>query len=557
MSKFNVTKKPAVPTHVNDMGEKAFKLDPREELVSTVLTTFLSNSYYETEGAVVKRILDCASQCDPIFVAKLAIYARTQTNMRSVSHLLAGWLGRELSGLQGIGKSFYTKIVNRPDDISEILAYIKHRDTEGGKKKFMIPNHMKKGFKAYLEGLNPYRIDKYKMKNKELSLVDLVNMLHPKPTQSNAEAYRRLMAGESLDGLYSGDILEKSMSKAGQEAKKENLTEEIADELKGDALAAVINSKQGMPIMNLIRNLRNIINYADKATFLNAMAQLQDPIRIKNSKQLPFRFLSAYKAVNAMMPAPIPKTKSKVAFERDSDTVQGDITDRIVSVLTCLEVALGYSIANIPKLSGNTAILIDHSGSMGGYSPKSSLVSAMSTVNTAMIADTFAAMLAKSQDNIYIGMFGDRLINVPATEARSREAIDLANYIGSQGNTCGGGTENGLYVFLHECIQDRVRVDNLIIFSDMVIGNGGIGKWDHTSRSGLGTFQSLFKEFRKLNPQCNTVSVNLHDTKGTSVFDKSMNVTQVAGWSDKIFDLVANAGKGYKDLITEIEKIVI
>ena len=38
------------------------------------------------------------------------------------------------------------------------------------------------------------------------------------------------------------------------------------------------------------------------------------------------------------------------------------------------------------------------------------------------------------------------------------------------------------------------------------------------------------------------------------VFDKSLNVTQVAGWSDKIFDIVANSSKGYEAIIKEIEK---
>jgi hypothetical protein len=551
-----VTKKPVVPTHVNDMGEKAFKLDPREELVSTVLTTFLSDSYYEKEEAVTKRILDACNQCDPLFVAKLAIYARTQANMRSVSHLLAGWLSMELSGREGIGRRFYSKIVNRPDDMSEILAYIKHRDTVVRKqKKFRIPNHIKKGFKAYLEGLNPYRIDKYKMKTKELSLVDLVNLLHPKPNKSNEEAYRRLMAGESLDGLYTGDILQKSMSQAGQEAKKEGVSEEQADELKGEALSAVINSPQGMPIMNLIRNLRNIINYADEKTFVEAMLQLVTPNKILNSKQLPFRFLSAYKAVEAMKPSPISRPKSKVAFEKEEGISQGEVNNRINLTLRSLEAALALSIANIPKLQGSTAILIDHSGSMGGDSGGKSLVSAMSSVTTCMIADTFAAMMAKSQDNIYIGLFGDRLINVPASEARSREALDLANHINKEGSRCGAATEAGIYEFLRTCVKDKVRVDNLIIFSDMVIGEGGTSSWyGHTDR---GNFHIVFKEFKKINPQCKTISVDLKQTKGTSVFDKSMNVTQVAGWSDKIFDLVASAGRGYKDLINEIEKIVI
>jgi len=39
--------------------------------------------------------------------------------------------------------------------------------------------------------------------------------------------------------------------------------------------------------------------------------------------------------------------------------------------------------------------------------------------------------------------------------------------------------------------------------------------------------------------------------------DKSLNVLQIAGWSDKIFNLIEANCKGYKALIKEIEAIVI
>jgi hypothetical protein len=41
------------------------------------------------------------------------------------------------------------------------------------------------------------------------------------------------------------------------------------------------------------------------------------------------------------------------------------------------------------------------------------------------------------------------------------------------------------------------------------------------------------------------------------VFNKNFGVTQVAGWSEKIFDVIAEGGSGYKSIIEEIEKIVI
>ena len=70
---------------------------------------------------------------------------------------------------------FYTKVSQRPDDMSEILAYY---FSKGNTK---LANAMKRGFRAKLESMDPYLIDKYKMSKKNISLVDLVNLTHPAP----------------------------------------------------------------------------------------------------------------------------------------------------------------------------------------------------------------------------------------------------------------------------------------------------------------------------------------------------------------------------------------
>jgi 60 kDa SS-A/Ro ribonucleoprotein len=200
--KYNTKKEPRVPTEKNLMGEEAFKLDAREELVATVLTTFMQKSYYETENEILNRIKNTASKVDPLFIAKTAIYTRTIANMRSSSHVLAGELASRVSGLEWASR-FYDKIVVRPDDMAEILSYYFMTNSESDKKHPAIPNAIKKGFKKRLEKLDPYLIDKYKMNNREISLVDLVNLFRPKPNSKNEEAFKRLIkdGGKGLSDL--------------------------------------------------------------------------------------------------------------------------------------------------------------------------------------------------------------------------------------------------------------------------------------------------------------------------------------------------------------------
>lgn len=537
MSKFNVKKEKVMPTTINDMGEKAYVLSKKEELIATCLTTFLQKSYYESENAIVNRIKDSSKEVNAEFVAKLAIYLRRDANMRSVTHLLSANLAGRISG-EEFAPRFYRNIAQRPDDMAEILAaYFASGNTK-------IANSIKKGFKSKLESMDAYLIDKYKMKGKSISLVDLVNLFHPKPTQANKQAYKNLMSGVSLDGLYESKIFEKEMTKAGQKAKDTGIS---VDEAKEEAITSVIENVKGMPIMNLIRNLRNIILLApDKLD--DALGQLTNRSTILNSKLLPFRFVTAYDEIEKMDGKS--KDKSSISFESEVIT---NIDELKSKTLEALETALEFSVENIPALKGNTAVLVDHSGSVRGDGGGSSKVSAFSKATSAMIGNLFGSMLAYSQRDVYVGLFGDRLIPVPMD--RSKGLLEHNKHSFALGAKCGGATENGLYIFLHDAIKNKKRVDNLVIFSDMVIGDTGRGGWDGSSNARLGSFQSLFLEFKRVNPQCNTVCVDMRQTKGTSVFNKSLNVLQIAGWSDRIFNLIDANSKGYEALIKEIEAI--
>lgn len=558
--KYNTSKKvAAAPTATNEMGEKAYVLSAKEELVSTVLTTFLSDSYYETENEIVNRIKKAIKSVDTLFVAKLAVYARHKANMRSVSHLLAGELAERTSGSDW-GKRFYHKVIGRPDDMSEILAYIGHKD--GKANRPTIPNAIIKGFRQYMENMDAYKIDNYKMKNRGISLIDLVRVVHPKHkgNPKNDVAYQRLLKGESLSDLYTTKSIQKGFSEAG---KADLNTGETVEELKGDAIKIFLDNKD-TPIMQLLRNLRNILNYSPESTPL-VIKHLTNKRKILNSKQLPFRFLTAYNEIEALTPNQV-STKSSVSFEKEEN---GKVITKtqIDQVLSALETAFNYSIENIPKLEGNTAILIDHSGSMRGDAHGSSKLSAFGKTSTIDVANLFGSMMMHAQDNVYIGLFGDNLINVAPD--RTIPALKFAQHLHALGGSAGERTETGIYEFMKTCIDNKTKVDNLIIFSDQVIGSDGSasGKgatagWyrvGHT-RANLGTggeFHQLFKQFKSINPKCSVVSVDLRQTGGKSVFNKAMNITQISGWSNQIFTAIESSSKGYDALMKEIESIVI
>lgn len=539
------------------MGEMAFKLKEKEELVSTMMTTFLQGAYYENESKIVERIKELVGKVDPRFVAKLAIYARNDGNLRAVTHLVAALLAKYVGGEEW-GKRFYNKIVVRPDDMSEIVAAYASLNGMGLNDIKKIPNAIKKGFKEALERLDAYQIDKYKMQGREVSLIDLVRLFHPKGNEKNAEAYKRLVKGESLADLYDTKVFEKEMTKAGQTTM--GASQDEKDEAKREAISAVLDNVKGMPIMNLLRNLRNILLYAPEKVN-DACEQLTIEKKILNSRLLPFRFATAYAEIEKMKYQDVEtKRTSSIAFESEvsrQKVSESEFNTLKQNLLDAIEGAIEIACQNIPELEGNCAILVDDSGSMRGDAGGHSRVSAFSKTNTSMIAHLFASMMAWKQHDVYVGLFGDRLIKVPYR--RRVKLLDFNKESYKVGAECGGATEKGIYTFLEQVVKEKKKIDNIIVFSDCQIGDGGsFTNWYGTNPNEIGThFHELFKEFRKVNPNANFIVVNLRQYGGTSVFDKSQRILNIAGWSERIFDNIKSSCKGWDAIIKEIEAIEI
>lgn len=557
MSKYNSKKEGVKPTEVNFMGEKAFKMADKELLVSTVMTTFLQNSYYESEGKIVKRLTELVDKVDPLFVAKLSIYARQEGNLRSVTHLLSALLAKYISGTNW-GKRFYNRIVVRPDDMSEIVSAYASLNGMALNDVKNIPNSIKKGFKEALERLDAYQIDKYKMQNREISLIDLVRLFHPKGNQKNAEAYKRLVKGESLADLYESKVLEKEMTKAGQTTK--GATQAEKDEAKREAITAVLENINGMPIMNLLRNLRNILLYAPNKVE-DACEQLRIEKKILNSRLLPFRFATAYSEIEKMTYNDTSsKPTSDIVFESEEtkqQVTESRFNELKQNLLDAIEGAIEIACQNIPELEGNCAILCDHSGSCRGDRGGSSKVSAFSSTTTAMIGNLFGTMMAYRQHDVYVGLFGDRLIQVPFD--RNQRLLDFNKQSYQMGAKCGGATEKGIYTFFETVVKEKKKIDNIIVFSDCQIGRGGaFTPWyGHDYNDHSQHFHELFKEFRKINPNANFIVVNLRQSGGTSVFDKSQRILNIAGWTEKIFDIIKTQTVGWDEIIKRIESIEI
>lgn len=484
MGRFN--RQAAVVTKtVNMAGGEAYQESPKLELVSILLTSFVQDQFYRSSDGTLDRLnalIDSIS--DKEFIAKAAVYARTKFGMRSISHVVAGELAFRLKGNNGPlpwRKPFIKTVIYRPDDITEILAYYT--------SKYGAPTKMlKKGIAEAFEKFDEYQLAKYRSDGKEFKLVDAVNLCHPKPTEKNAEALKKLVDGT----LRSVGTWETKLTQAGQAAE----SDEDKAQFKKEAWLSLLRERK-IGYFALLRNLRNIMQQAPEG-IADAVSMLVDRKLIKKSLVLPFRYLVALREIGLL-------PRSQVLW-------------------SALSQAVDISCENIPDLPGRTLVALDISGSMASTMPRASYC-------YVDIAALFAAALAKKVGADVIRFAGD------AEYAGYNPSDSIITTASRFTDTPGGATD-------FHSIFNRADApyDRIVIFSDM---QGWRGHYAPTK-----TFAAYKKRF---NCDPHIYSIDLAGY-GTLQFPER-NVYCLAGFSEKIFDVMKLLEQDRNALISEIEKV--
>lgn len=483
MSKFS--KKLSSKT-VNYMGSTARKYDKQTELTLAVLNSFIDNKYYESSEKRLKRIVGLVEKNKPDFVAKLAYVTRTDFYMRSTATVLLGELSKTHRGDSLVSDTIEATI-QRVDDITELVAYLEGK----------LSKQVKRGIRHALYKFNRYQLAKYRGEKNKYKLVDVFNLVHPKPQFADEEqkkAWKDLIE----DKLRQFDTWENDIKKLPE---------------------LIMQNKVGY--MALLRNLNNLARYkVSEEVIERATSLLTNKEAIKKSKQFPYRFLSAYKALMG--------EEDKIKFEKD------DIKDKLQDAV---KEALEISVGNIPLLEGKTVILVDNSGSMRGDGGGSSAVSANSNRKMSDIANLFGVLYWQRAENTYVGLFGDQLIK--ADLDRAKDIFENYEKVDSQAQECGNATETGIFDFFQKAIASNEMFERVIVFTDTQIGTG-CELYDASGNLGE-EFNLLTKRYLRINTRCRIYVVDLQGY-GDTVFDG--NVVNVGGWSDKLFDFIENIEKG-------------
>lgn len=552
MAKYNTKTVPARPDAVTHEGGAAYKRNPKTELVA-LLATGITNTFYEKEDDRAKRLMSAIKEVatkDKLFAAKALIYARDTMGQRSATHLGAAMLAPYLSG-DPVGTRFYGKrkrgvsggIVYRIDDMFEILAAYQFLNPNKP-----IPNAIKRGFKAAIEDADMFELARYKGEGRKVSLVDIVNLVHPTPSKKNGSVevsvadYNKAIVGTKFVGekansesgttriatlralvlglLKQVNTVESTNSEAGQviakAVKAGTVTQKEADDLlveaKTENFRELIESKK-IGYLALLRNMRNILNLNDNTLTLDACRLLVNEDFIKRSRVFPHQIDLALEVL-------------MTEFSNSSAN----------AVFMALNTAYDLSVPNLAGyFEGRTAVVVDSSASM-----TSSMVTTSNGKGRVNLKRTVwdkatlvAATLAKGIGaDVFHFASGCEAIKINVNDS----VRSIASNIASKNGRVGHGTD------LPSVFSTLGSYDRIFIVSDLQT---------------VGYAEQALKSYENRHGQTYLYCVDMCGYNATPFKESSARVFSLFGYTSSMYELAKQVEVNPAALIDEINKIVI
>lgn len=460
-------KSETTPSGVTHEGGPGYARDAKSELFLLAVTNFVGqDTFYEKGQLRDDRYVNLVRQvavADPVWMQQFVVWLRQRANMRTAS-MIAGLEGaKALVDFQKdpaapthypmLLDHWYQHNGNRDYDIGPARALVSagllRADEPGEAMAYWLsqygrnmPMPIKRGIAdAVTQAYTQYSALKYDTGSKAIRFADVIQFVHAK-SGDKSELFKYL-----LDSRYGNAVPPESATTTlriiqynhivrrravedpsvlldPSRLRQAGMTWEDALSMAGDRVSKKELWEALVPIMGymaLLRNLRNM----DQAGVSDEVAQqvaarLANPVEVERSRQLPLRFLSAYRAAPSL----------RWSYP--------------------LEQAINLSLANVPALPGRTLILIDTSASMNDR------LSGRSELLRWDAAVSFGLALAIRAENATVVSFSDRSLVFPLAKGESLLAA-IARWK-DQRFHLNGGTSTAAAVRQHYAGHDRAII---------------------------------------------------------------------------------------------------
>lgn len=435
---FSIGISPA-PTTTFEGGAGYLPSDPHVELWNAAVSGMLADQFYESGDSRVARLMYLVPLCDPTWLQGFIPWLRDEAGLRSASVVLAA---EYAFAKFPHARRIVASALKRADEPGEMLGYWFSRHSRA------LPAAVKRGVADACVQLYTERSTlRYDGTGKAWRFGDVLEVVHPKPKDATQSAlFRFLLDRRRHDVTADPALLPRLNYTLGLDLMESRALEvvignpllEMSWERASSWLGRPLTASEWemlVPTMGYLAVVRNLNNFDRAGVNASAVTPiLTDPAKILDSKVMPFRFLTAYKSLEA-------------------DTYR-------LPLAHAADLALG----NLPAFGGHTLIMVDRSGSMADPvgAGKSRLPLRLSE-----LAAFFAEALARRCAQVTVCTYDNNVEQVPILPHTS-----VLTGASREFYTPRGGTDTWRTT---QYVHNLVHPDRIIIITDEQSSSGDDG----------------------------------------------------------------------------------
>jgi 60 kDa SS-A/Ro ribonucleoprotein len=483
----------------NEERAPAYALKPEHALAQYAATGCLNSTFYAGAEEQLSKVLELCEKVDAEFVARTAVFARERGFMKDTPALLLAVLSaKDLKLLERV----FPRVVDNAKMLRNFVQIV--RSGAAGRKS--LGSAPKRLVREWLEARDEAALFRASV-GRSPSFADLVRMVHPRPRTREREALYGYLLGREHDASALPDVVRRFEAyKAGDRAEVPDVPFQMLTALelgKAEWAAIARRAPWQMTRMNLNTFARHGVFEVPGMAELVAR-RLGDPALVEKARVFPYQLMAAYQMTDRRVPAEV----------RDA-----------------LQDALEIAVRNVPQIPGKVYVFPDVSGSMAspvtGYRKGST-----SAVRCVDVAALVAAAVLRRNPRAEVIPFEQDVVSLSLNARDS--VMTNAQKLAAVG---GGGTNCGAPLAL---LNERRAEGDLVIYvsdNQSWVDAGG-GRGTETMRQ--------WNAFKQRNPRARLVCVDLQPY-GTTQAQEREDVLNVGGFSDQVFDLVAEFAAGRLD----------
>ncbi|MDZ7866102.1 RNA-binding protein [Acidovorax sp.] len=476
---------------LNEAGGAAFLPSPKHQLAQLAATGCLNNTFYTKAESQLDTVLSLASEVDPVFVAKTAVYARRAGHMKDMPALLAASLAQRDVGL-------LTQVFGRVIDNGKMLRNFVQMLRSGAVGRKSLGTRPKKLVQQWLLSATEAQLLNASVGTTP-SLADVVKMVHPKPAEAWRAAWFAWLIGRPYDTAALPPLTQSfERYKRDRAAEVPDVPFQMLTALDLDTQAWARIAERGSWQM-VRQNLNTFARHGVLALpgVADAVAaKLRDPQAVAKARVLPYQLMAAYTAAGPEVPTVVKEA---------------------------LQDAMELALANVPQFAGRVVVCPDVSGSMGspvtGY--RKGATTAVRCIDVAALVA--AAVLRKNADARVLP-FETKVVSLQLNPRDS--VMTNASKLAAIG---GGGTACSAPLALLN--QEKARADLVVLVSDNE-------SWADTARGRSTATMQEWAQFKSRNPAARLVCIDIQPCATTQAQERA-DVLNIGGFSDEVFTLLA------------------